>query len=142
MAVRHEQGAAFMADGYARASGKIAVVLSLPGPGVTNAYTGLGEAYTDSSPVLLLATQVNRAEINQQKGLLHELNHQFEILEPIMKYSESVSTAADLPAALHRAMQQLRNGRPRPVQLENSARCPARDDGMVGEYRSNPLSKT
>ena len=118
MTVRHEQGAAFMADGYARASGKIAAVLSLPGPGVMNAYTGLAEAYTDSSPVLLLATQINRADINQHKGLLHELNQQYEILEPIMKYSEAVSKAADLPEALHRAMQQLRNGRPRPVQLE------------------------
>jgi acetolactate synthase-1/2/3 large subunit len=118
MVVRHEQGAAFMADGYARASGKIAAVLSLPGPGVTNAYTGLGEAYSDSSPVLLLATQVNREFINQDKGLLHELTGQFEILDPIMKYSERITDAADISNTVHRAMTELRNGRPRPVQLE------------------------
>jgi acetolactate synthase-1/2/3 large subunit len=118
MVVRHEQGAAFMADGYARASGKVAAVLSLPGPGVTNAYTGLGEAYSDSSPVLLLATQVNREYINRNKGLLHELTGQYEILAPIMKYSERVTRAQDVPHAMHRALTKLRNGRPRPVQLE------------------------
>ena len=116
--VRHEQGAAFMADGYARASGRVAVVLSLPGPGVTNAYTGLGEAYADSSPVLLIATQVNRDSINRNKGLLHELTHQFEILDPIMKYSERIAEIEAIPNAFQRAMYHLRNGRPRPVQLE------------------------
>ena len=79
MTVRHEQAAAFMADGYARASGEVAAVLCLPGPGVTNAYTGLGEAYTDSSPVLLLVTQVDRDHIDKNKGLLHELTGQYEI---------------------------------------------------------------
>ena len=79
MTVRHEQAAAFMADGYARASGRIAAVLTLPGPGLTNALTALGEAFTDSSPMLLLATQVNRPFIDQDRGLLHELTGQFEV---------------------------------------------------------------
>jgi thiamine pyrophosphate-dependent acetolactate synthase large subunit-like protein len=118
MVVRHEQAAAFMADGYARASGRVAAVLSLPGPGVTNAYTGLGEAYTDSSPVLLLATQVNRAYIDQDRGLLHELPHQFEVMKPIMKHSERVLDAVEISGAIHRAMVAARNGRPRPVQIE------------------------
>lgn len=116
--VRHEQGAAFMADGYARASGKIAAVLLLPGPGVTNAYTGLGEAFTDSSPVLLLATQVNREAINQNKGLLHELTHQFEILDPIMKQSARITDPHQISDVMHQALTALRNGRPRPVQVE------------------------
>ncbi len=118
MTVRHEQGAAFMADGYARASGKIAAVLSLPGPGVTNAYTGLGEAYSDSSPVLLLVTQVNREFINQNKGLLHELTDQFEILDPIMKHSARITDPNQISDVMHQAMTHLRNGRPRPVQIE------------------------
>jgi len=118
MVVRHEQAAAFMADGYARASGRVAAVLSLPGPGVTNAYTGLGEAYTDSSPVLLLATQVNQAYIDQHKGLLHELPRQFEVLAPIMKYSQRVRHAGEIPGVIHRALLEARNGRPRPVQIE------------------------
>ncbi len=116
--VRHEQAAAFMADGYARASGKVAAVLLLPGPGVTNAYTGLGEAYTDSSPLLLLATQVNRAYIDQDKGLLHELPKQLEVLAPIMKYSQRVTEASEISGAIHRALVEARNGRPRPVQIE------------------------
>jgi acetolactate synthase-1/2/3 large subunit len=118
MVVRHEQAAAFMADGYARASGKVAAVLLLPGPGVTNAYTGLGEAYSDSSPVLLLATQVNRPYIDQGKGLLHELPHQFEVLAPIMKYNERVTDVGELSGAIHRAVMEARNGRPRPVHIE------------------------
>jgi thiamine pyrophosphate-dependent acetolactate synthase large subunit-like protein len=118
MVVRHEQAAAFMADGYARASGRIAAVLSLPGPGVTNAYTGLGEAYSDSSPLLLLATQVNRAYIDQHKGLLHELPRQLQVLEPIMKHSQRVLDVAEIPDAIHRALVEARNGRPRPVQIE------------------------
>ena len=64
VAVRHEQGAAFMADGYARASGKPAACILLPGCGVLNAMTALSEAYADSSPVLLCATQVDREHID------------------------------------------------------------------------------
>jgi len=116
--VRHEQGAAFMADGYARASGRIAAVLPLPGPGLTNAYTGLAEAYTGSSPVLLLATQVNREDIDQEKGKLHELYGQLEIVAPITKFSERVTQATAIPDTVHRAMAALRSGRPRPVQIE------------------------
>ncbi len=116
--VRHEQGAAFMADGYARASGRPAAVLTLPGPGVTNAYTGLGEAYYDSSPILLLSTQVNRDAIDQEKGLLHELHQQFEIVAPIMKYGERIMEMADISPVFQRVAAELFNGRPRPVQIE------------------------
>ncbi len=116
--VRHEQGAAFMADGYARASGRIAAVLTLPGPGVTNAYTGLGEAYSDSSPILLLSTQVNRAYIDQNKGLLHELTNQTKVLAAIMKFSERITQGHQISEVMHRAMAALHNGRPRPVQVE------------------------
>ena len=58
---RHEQGAAFMADGYARASGRVACVATITGPGITNAATGLGEAYAESSPVLHIATALGPA---------------------------------------------------------------------------------
>ena len=116
--VRHEQGAAFMADGYARATGKPAAVLTLPGPGLTNAMTGLGEAFCDSSPVLVLSTQVNRDFIDQDAGLLHEMTGQFEMLSPLMKYSERIMDGDDISGVFQRAMTALRNGRPRPVQIE------------------------
>ena len=118
IAVRHEQGAAFMADGYARATGKPAAVLTLPGPGLTNAMTGLGEAFYDSSPVLVLSTQVNRDFIDKETGLLHEMTGQFEMLSPLMKYGERITDGNDISGVFHRAMTALRNGRPRPVQVE------------------------
>jgi acetolactate synthase-1/2/3 large subunit len=116
--VRHEQGAAFMADGYARASGKPAAVITLPGPGLTNAMTGLGEAFYDSSPVLVLSTQVNRDFIDKDAGLLHEMTGQFEMLSPLMKYNERITDGNDISGVFHRAVTALRNGRPRPVQIE------------------------
>lgn len=116
--VRHEQGAAFMADGYARATGNPAAILTLPGPGLTNAMTGIGEAFSDSSPVLVLSTQVNRDFIDQNAGLLHEMPHQFEVLASLTKYDERIDHGEEISAVFHRAMKALRNGRPRPVQIE------------------------
>ncbi|MCJ7625533.1 MAG: thiamine pyrophosphate-binding protein, partial [Anaerolineaceae bacterium] len=118
VAVRHEQGAAFMADGYARATGKIAATLLLPGPGLTNAMTGIGEAFYDSSPMLVLVTQVDRDFIDKEAGLLHEMTNQFEMLAPLTKYGERIRYGGEISDAFQRAMKALRNGRPRPVQIE------------------------
>lgn len=116
--VRHEQGAAFMADGYARASGKPAAIIPLPGPGLTNAMTGIGEAYYDSIPMLVMVTQVNRDFIDRNAGLLHEMTHQYEMLQPITKYGERIRDGRDISPVFSRAMHALRTGRPRPVQIE------------------------
>ncbi|MFM8319760.1 MAG: thiamine pyrophosphate-binding protein [Chloroflexota bacterium] len=116
--VRHEGGAAFMADGYARATGRPAAVLTLPGPGLTNALTGIGEAFSDSVPMLVLSTQVNRQFIDQNAGLLHEMTGQFEMLSKLTKYSERITEGSQIAAAFQRAMQAMRSGRPRPVQIE------------------------
>lgn len=116
--VRHEQGAAFMADGYARATGKPAAIIPIPGPGLTNAMTGIGEAFYDSSPMLVLVTQVNREFIDQEAGLLHEMTHQFEMLAPLTKHGERIRYGNEISDVFHRAMKALRNGRPRPVQIE------------------------
>ncbi|MEM7129348.1 MAG: thiamine pyrophosphate-binding protein [Chloroflexota bacterium] len=116
--VRHEQGAAFMADGYARATGKPAAICTLPGPGLTNAMTGIGEAFYDSSPILILSTQVNRDFIDQDRGLLHEMTGQFEMLEKLTKYGERITDGADISDVFRRAMKALHSGRPRPVQIE------------------------
>lgn len=116
--VRHEQGAAFMADGYARASGKSAAIIPLPGPGLTNAMTGIGEAFYDSSPMLVLVTQVNRDFIDKDAGLLHEMTNQYEMLAPLTKHGERIRSGDEISEVFHRAMKVLRNGRPRPVQIE------------------------
>ena len=116
--VRHEQGAAFMADGYARASGKPAAIIPLPGPGLTNAMTGIGEAFSDSIPLLVLSTQVNQDSIDKDTGLLHEMTHQFDMLAPLTKYGERINQPADIPVVFRRVMEALHNGRPRPVQIE------------------------
>ncbi|MFN8456685.1 MAG: thiamine pyrophosphate-binding protein [Anaerolineae bacterium] len=138
LTVRHEQAAAFMADGYARASGRVAAALALPGPGVTNAFTGLAEAYSDSSPVLLIATQVNREYINQNKGLLHELTGQLEVLAPIMKYSERVVESGAIPDAVRRAVKAMRNGRPRPAQIELPRDIQLETFDMSAEFENSP----
>jgi acetolactate synthase-1/2/3 large subunit len=116
--VRHEQGAAFMADGYARATGRPAAVMTLPGCGVLNAMTALSEAYADSSPVLLVSTQVATAHIDKDGGLLHELTGQFEVVDAVMKHSERLHRAGETVEVVQRALRALADGRPRPVQLE------------------------
>ncbi len=118
VAVRHEQGAAFMADGYARASGREAACLLLPGCGVMNAMTGLSEAYADSSPVLVLATQVAREFIDQNRGLLHELTGQLEVVGAVSKQSARIEHAGQVREVLQESVRALRTGRPRPVQIE------------------------
>lgn len=116
--VRHEQGAAFMADGYARASGREAACLLLPGCGVLNAMTGLSEAYADSSPVLLLATQVERQYVDAGRGLLHELTGQLGVVGTVTKHGERTDNAAAVPGTMRRAIAAMRTGRRRPVQVE------------------------
>jgi acetolactate synthase-1/2/3 large subunit len=116
--VRHEQGAAFMADGYARATGKPAAIIPLPGPGLTNAMTGIGEAFYDSIPMLILVTQVNRNFIDKEAGLLHEMTSQYEMLAPLTKHGERIHQGDQISDAFLSAMKVLRTGRPRPVQIE------------------------
>src|SRR6266508_6471642 len=70
---RDERGAGFMADGYARATGRPGVCLTVPGPGVTNALTAIGEAYADSVPVLLLASQLSSATVDLNREDFHQL---------------------------------------------------------------------
>jgi len=118
VAVRHEQGASFMADGYARASGREAACLLLPGCGVTNALTGLSEAYADSSPVLVLATQVAREFIDRGRGLLHELTGQLAVLGTVSKHSARIEQADQVREVFRVSLRALHTGRPRPVQIE------------------------
>jgi acetolactate synthase I/II/III large subunit len=116
--VRHEQTTTYMADGYARVTGKPGVGLVVPGPGVQNASAALGTAYACSSPVLLLAGQIESYMLGQDKGALHEINDQLDIVRPVTKWCRRVLKAEDIPAAIHEAMRQMQTGRPRPTLVE------------------------
>ncbi|HXY94067.1 MAG TPA: thiamine pyrophosphate-dependent enzyme, partial [Acidimicrobiia bacterium] len=115
---RHEQGTTFMADGYARSSGRPGVAFVVPGVGVYNAGAGLATAWASSSPVLLVAGQVNRHGIGASLGLLHEVHDQLDLVRPVTAWQERALTAEAIPAAVHGAFERLRRGRRRPVEIE------------------------
>lgn len=115
---RHEQGTTYMADGYARVGARPGTAMVVPGVGVYNAASGLATAYACSSPVLLVAGQVNRDGISKDMGLLHDVNDQLDIVRPITKHAERVLNADRIPGALREAFRQMATGRPRPVEVE------------------------
>ena len=115
---RHEQATTYMADGYARASGKVGVAMVVPGPGLQNASAGITNAYAASAPVLIIAGQINRDRISKNIGVLHEVNDQLDIVRPITKWQARVMEATNIPSAVQESFYQLRTGRPRPVEIE------------------------
>src|SRR5271168_4386060 len=115
---RHEQGTTYMADGYARASGRPGVAMVVPGVGVFNAASGLATAYACSSPVLLVAGQVNREGIGRDLGLLHDVHDQLDVVRPITKWARRVLQAEEIAPAVREAFARMTSGRPRPVEIE------------------------
>jgi thiamine pyrophosphate-dependent acetolactate synthase large subunit-like protein len=115
---RHEQGAGFMADGYARASGKPGVALIITGPGITNVATPIGEAYTDGSPVFVVSANVEREYLDAMRGNLHDLKDQRGVMAAVTQWNERVMDPADAPAAIAEGLHRLNNGRRRPVHIE------------------------
>src|SRR5689334_20812218 len=77
--VRHEQAAGFAADGYARATGRPGVAITTAGPGATNALTAVAEAWSDSSPLVLIASHIESAYCEQERGFGHELRGQLDV---------------------------------------------------------------
>jgi len=115
---RHEQGAGFMADGYARASGRIATCLVVPGPGVTNLMTPMGQAYLDSVPLLAVAGQNPSARLDQRLEEFHELHRSLDVTASVTLRSTRLHSPAEAPGAIRAAVQLMRSGRPRPVFIE------------------------
>jgi acetolactate synthase-1/2/3 large subunit len=115
---RHEQATTYMADGYARATGRPGVAMVVPGVGVYNAASGLATAYACSSPVLLIAGQVNRDGIGRDLGLLHDVHDQLDVVRPITKWAARVLAPGDIPAVVREAFARMTSGRPRPVEVE------------------------
>ncbi|MCH2374148.1 MAG: thiamine pyrophosphate-binding protein [Planctomycetes bacterium] len=115
---RHEQGAAFMADGYARASGKVGICLTTSGPAALNAVTSLGTAYSDSSPVFCIASQIPLDAIGLEKGFLHECHDQLGCLRPVTSWCKRAETVKAIPDLMREAFVRMQSGRPRPTALE------------------------
>jgi acetolactate synthase-1/2/3 large subunit len=115
---RHEQGAGFMADGYARVSGKPGVCFIITGPGMTNILTAMGQAYGDSIPMLVISS-VNRTEhLGMGGGRLHELPSQRSLSANVTAFSQTLMRPDELPAVLTRAFAIFGSARPRPVHIE------------------------
>jgi thiamine pyrophosphate-dependent acetolactate synthase large subunit-like protein len=115
--VRHEQGAGFMADGYARASGRPGVCVLITGPGVTNAATAMGEAYSDSVPMLVLSSVNGTADLGMGRGRLHEITSQEAATAPLTAFSSTALEASEVPGLVARAFSVFASARPRPVHI-------------------------
>jgi acetolactate synthase I/II/III large subunit len=115
---RHEQGAAYMAFGYARASGKVGAYAVVPGPGLLNTTAALSTAYATNAPVLCISGQVPSELIGRGFGLLHEIRDQLGILQTLTKWAARIDHPTQAGKLVNEAFRQLRDGRPRPVGLE------------------------
>src|SRR3990172_5742324 len=114
---RHEQGAAFMADGYARSSGRPGVVVVTTGPGATNTLTPLVESYAGSQPVLVVMSDIPSALIGRDLGALHEVPNQIDCFKPVCRWAEALRDAQAIPGAVQGAFHLFRSGRPGPIAL-------------------------
>ena len=115
---RHEQGAGFMADGYARACGQPAACFIISGPGMTNILTAMAQAYSDSVPMLVISSVNNSHELALGQGRLHELPYQRQIAEGVAVFSHTITRPDELPEVLARAWAVFDSARPGPVHIE------------------------
>ena len=114
---RNEQGASFMADGYARVTGEPGVCTIITGPGVTNAATGIGQAYADSIPMLVISSANDSPSLGKGWGRLHETSDLCAITRPITAFSTMVHDPAEVPELIAQAFTVFRSRRPRPVHI-------------------------
>ncbi|MDQ0999269.1 acetolactate synthase-1/2/3 large subunit [Phyllobacterium ifriqiyense] len=115
---RHEQGAGFMADGYARATGKPGVAFVITGPGITNTITAMGQARADSIPMLVISGVNQRDSLGKGMGFLHELPNQRAMLQTVAMFSHRIEQPDELPIVLARAFALFASRRPGPVHIE------------------------
>jgi thiamine pyrophosphate-dependent acetolactate synthase large subunit-like protein len=115
---RHEQGAGYAADGYARTTGRPAVALTTTGPAVLNIAAAVGQAYSDSVPMLVVAPGPPRRHPQRGTGMLHEMRDQRGAMAAITSFSRRVSTHAELTETVAEAFAAMGSRRPRPAYLE------------------------
>jgi acetolactate synthase-1/2/3 large subunit len=118
MNARHEQGVAYMANGYAQSTGKVGAFAVVPGPGVLNTTAALSTAYAVNAPVLCVTGQIPSVHIGRDLGMLHEIPDQLGTLKGLTKWAERIDHSTDAPGKVNEAFRQLRSGRPRPVAIE------------------------
>ena len=115
---RHEQGAGFMADGYARVRGKPGVCLVITGPGITNVLTAMAQARADSIPMLVISAVNPISNDQNELGLLHELPNQGALVRQVAISSLTVTKSAELIPALKNSFSKMLTGKPGPVHIE------------------------
>ncbi|MFT4701902.1 MAG: 5-guanidino-2-oxopentanoate decarboxylase, partial [Yoonia sp.] len=115
---RHEQGAGFMADGYARATGKPGVAYVITGPGLCNIMTPMGQAYSDSVPMLVISSCLNRADLGMGRGRLHEMKDQEIAAGTVCDWSLTAMDAASAYQLIDRALAEFATGRKRPKHIQ------------------------
>jgi acetolactate synthase-1/2/3 large subunit len=115
---RHEQAAAYMADGYARTTGRVGAYAVVPGPGLLNTTAALATAYACSSPVLCVTGQIPTRYIGAGRGMLHEIRDQMMALRPVTKWSARAARPEEIPGVVREAFRQLQSGHVRPVAIE------------------------
>jgi thiamine pyrophosphate-dependent acetolactate synthase large subunit-like protein len=115
---RHEGGAGFMADGFARATGRPAACVVVPGPGLTNLMTALGQAYLDSVPVLAIAGQNPIPTLDRRLEEFHELHGSLQVAGSVTASATRLTSPAEAPAAIRDAVRLMRSGHPRPTFVE------------------------
>jgi len=114
---RHEQGAAYAADGYARSGGGIAAVIVTSGPGLLNAAAGIANAHADRVPMIVIAPVIDRGRERRDVGWMHEVKDQRAALDAIAGWSETAADAQDAADLVDRAFMQWRAGETRPVVI-------------------------
>jgi 5-guanidino-2-oxopentanoate decarboxylase len=114
---RHEQGAAFAADGYARVSGRPAAVFVISGPGVTNALTAVAQAHSDSVPMIVVASTPAGDSLGRGWGLLHELKDQHGVMDAVLDLACTARNAHEAHEFLRHVFGEYRAGRRRPAYL-------------------------
>lgn len=115
---RHEQGAGFMADGYARVTGKPGVCFCITGPGMTNIATAMGQALADSIPMLVISSVNPTHQLGMGEGRLHELANQRNLVSGVAVFSHTLLWAQELPKIIARAFAVFQCQRPGPVHIE------------------------
>jgi acetolactate synthase-1/2/3 large subunit/5-guanidino-2-oxopentanoate decarboxylase len=115
---RHEQGAGFMADGYARATGKPGVAYVITGPGLTNIMTPLGQGYSDSVSMLVISSCLNRADLGYGRGRLHEMRDQETAAGTVTDWSKTAMDAASAYGLIDRALVEFQTKRPLPKHIQ------------------------